>query len=198
MEDKYQVININAYLSDDELKQEIDEITSTFSSPQNKDVETFLKKNAVMFSQKGQSVTYFVVRVSDAMELVGYFTLTVKPISINTNDNNLTKNFYKRIERICKSDENGNYVLSSFLIVQLGKNYNLKENRRIDGKELLGIAMNTLLNIKQQIGGVVVFLECEDSKNNFLRSFYENNGFTLFGERISDGEKKLYQLIKPL
>jgi hypothetical protein len=198
MEEQYQVININAYLSDEELKHEIDEITHTFSSPQNEDVETFLRRNAVIFSQKGQSVTYFVVRVSDVMELVGYFTLTVKPISINANDKNLTKNFYKRIERVCKSDDNGNYVLASFLIAQLGKNYNLKEDRRIDGKELLGIAMDTLSNIKQQIGGVVVFLECEDSKNNFLRSFYESNGFALFGERISDSEKKLYQLIKPL
>lgn len=197
MEDRYQVVNINEYLSDIYLEQEVRKILESFGSPQNEDVEIFLKNNSIHFAQKGQSVTYIVFRDSDEFDFVGYYTLTIKPITINSKLN-LSKSFKKRIERVCKVDDYGFYTLSAFLIAQLGKNYNLPESRRIDGKILLNIAQNTLSEIKNQIGGVAVFLECEDSENDFLKSFYINNGYTLFDERVSEKDKKLYQLIKAI
>lgn len=197
MEDKYQIVNINEYLSDKYLEQEVEKIIESFGSPQNEDVELFLKNNSIQFTKKGQSVTYLVFRDSDEFDFVGYYTLTIKPITIDSKLD-LSNNFKKRIERVCKVDENGFYTLSAFLIAQLGKNYNLQESRRIDGKILLNIVHNTLSEIKSQIGGVAVFLECEDSENDFLKSFYRNNGYTLFDERVSEKDKKLYQFIKAI
>ena len=60
------------------------------------------------------------------------------------------------------------------------------------------MAHKTVLEIKHRVGGVVVFLECEDSENDFLKNFYLNNGYSLFGERVSDRNVKLYQLVKSI
>ena len=62
MEDKYQIVNINEYLSDKYLEQEVEKIIESFGSPQNEDVELFLKNNSIQFTKKGQSVTYLVFR----------------------------------------------------------------------------------------------------------------------------------------
>lgn len=201
MEYKYKITNICDFLSDQILTQEVEKTVSRFSSPQNEDVESFLKNNAIAFTKKGQSVTYLVSRTLDDGKnevLVGYFALAIKTISINSNNQNLSKTFYKRINRICNVNEDGLYIFPAYLIAQLGKNYALEKDRQISGNELLEIALDVVSAIKQKIGGVVVFLECKDSKNDFLKNFYKNNGFVLFGERTSEKDKKLYQMIKQI
>ena len=85
MIEKYSVVNIRsfidkddpAYIGEDKLK----EILNEFSCPINPDVEHFLLYNAIEFTKKDQSVTYLVFAKEDA-ELVGYFTVAIKPISI--------------------------------------------------------------------------------------------------------------------
>ncbi len=57
------------------------ELLSGFSSPKNKDVERFLKKSAIEFTKKNQSVTYLVVSAED-VRLLGYFTLALKPLTV--------------------------------------------------------------------------------------------------------------------
>ncbi len=197
MEESYKRININEYLSDDLFEQELLITIDEFSSPRNENVEHFLKTQAIDFAKKGQSVSYLVFGNS-TNEFVGYFTLAVKPITIDADSKVLSNNFRKRIERVCKPNEDGSYTLSAYLIAQLGKNYGVSKSNRIDGKELLKMAHKTVLEIKHRVGGVVVFLECEDSENDFLKNFYLNNGYSLFGERVSDRNVKLYQLVKSI
>ena len=53
--------------------------------------------------------------------------------------------------------------------------------------------------IQRQLGGLMVYLECEE-KEPLLRFYQEQNGFRLFGERMTDEEKegerhKLLQLL---
>ena len=76
-EDKFSVTDIrrcrgsdNPKLGEDRLIQEISE----FSCPRNPDVELFLKKNAIEFTKKNQSVTYLVFSLS-SMNLVGILPL---------------------------------------------------------------------------------------------------------------------------
>ena len=82
---KYTVFNIREYLGDgshglgeDTLLQ----VLSEFSCKINPDVERFIKKQSIEFAKKQQSVTYLVFSTEDA-ELVGYFALTIKPITVN-------------------------------------------------------------------------------------------------------------------
>ena len=82
---KYNTINIRKYFEFENPKDGEDLLSSDlsdFSCPKNPDVEKFLKQQAIEFTKKNQSVTYLIYSAEDA-ELLGYFTLTSKPITIN-------------------------------------------------------------------------------------------------------------------
>lgn len=83
-EDKFLVTNIRRYLGSDNPKLGEDRLIheiSEFSCPKNPDVEWFLKKNAIEFTKKNQSVTYLVFSLS-SMKSVGYFTIALKPLTV--------------------------------------------------------------------------------------------------------------------
>ena len=83
--DKYYAVNIREYLAlgDDPEAGEpaLVKLLSGFSCSKNPDVERFLKKSAIEFTKKNQSVTYVVISVKDG-GLLGYFTLALKPLKI--------------------------------------------------------------------------------------------------------------------
>lgn len=195
------VFNIREYLSakgdkdlgEDELRQ----ILSEFFCYKNPDVERFLKEQSIEFTKKNQSVTYLVFSNEDA-SFVGYFTLAVKPITINAG--NFSNTMKRKIARVSELDEeNGTYTLSAYLIAQLGKNYNDGANCKITGEQLLQAALDTITELQYMVGGMVVFLETED--NAKLLDFYEKgNGFRRFDVRETHKDKeragKLIQLLK--
>ena len=88
MSDKYFTVNIRAYLDKDEPtyigEESLYDLLSDFSCPKNPDVEYFLLHNAIEFTKKDQSITYLVFDAEDA-SLVGYFSLTIKPISVRAS-----------------------------------------------------------------------------------------------------------------
>ena len=82
---KYTVFNIREYLNNwnDELgEDDLLQVLSEFSCEKNHDVEKFAKEQSIEFAKRQQSVTYLVFSTEDA-ELVGYFAITVKPITVN-------------------------------------------------------------------------------------------------------------------
>lgn len=101
MSSRYLTVNIRAYLDKDELtyigEESLYDLLSDFSCPNNPDVEYFLSHNAIEFTKKDQSVTYLVFDDEDA-SLVGYFSLTVKPISIRAS--NISKTMAKKLSRV--------------------------------------------------------------------------------------------------
>lgn len=123
--DKFFAINIRKYLAlgDDHEAGEpaLIQLLSGFSCPKNPDVEHFLKKNAIEFTKKNQSVTYLVFS-KDNGEMLGYFTLALKPLTIRGETvSNTTKRKLLRVSELdVKSDT---YTMSAYLIAQLGKNY---------------------------------------------------------------------------
>ncbi len=198
------VLNIREYLSfadDKELGEDnLQQILSEFLCEKNQDVERFLKERAIAFAKKNQSVTYLVFSSDDA-SLVGYFTLTIKPITINADS--FSNTVKRKIARVSELDEeNGTYTLSAYLIAQLGKNYQNEANRKITGAQLLNAAIDTIKELQYMAGGMVVFLEAED--NEKLMHFYEaENGFKKFDVRATKGtgdgqSHKLIQLLKVL
>lgn len=129
--------------------------------------------------------------------LVGYFSLTIKPISVRAS--NISNKMAKKLSRVSVLDEETqSYITAAYLIGQLGKNYSLPKEKRIPGNVLLGFALETISNLKYSIGGVMEFLECED--NEFLLNFYTNNCFKKFDTRtvICRDNKThiLHQLLK--
>lgn len=96
--DKFSYINIREYLVQDNPggigEADLQAAISDFSCPRNLDVEHFLKENAIEFTKKNQSVTYLVLSNEDG-EVVGYFTIALKPITINA-----TSLYFRGIDKV--------------------------------------------------------------------------------------------------
>lgn len=175
------------------------QLLSEFSCGKNPDVERFLKEQSIEFTKKNQSVTYLVFSNSDA-SLVGYFTLAIKPISVNAEK--FSNTMKRKIARVSKLNEsNGVYTLSAYLIAQLGKNFQDDANEKITGEQLLQAAVETIKELQYMAGGMVYFLEAEDEDH--LNEFYEKkNNFKRFDTKeVKSGivdEHTLIQYLKVL
>lgn len=180
--DKYSVINIRKYLENDNPRlgeEDLIQILSEFSCEKNPDVERFLKKNAIEFTKKNQSVTYLVFSVEDG-ELLGYFTIALKPLTVRGET--ISNTVKKKLLRISELDnETQTYTMSAYLIAQLGKNFANEANKRITGDELLEAAWNKIEEMQYRAGGVVTFLEANNEEK--LLSFYYDNRFQKFDTR---------------
>lgn len=179
---KFQVVNILDMIEsvgEDATKS----ILSDFSCEKNLEIENFVKKNAVDFAKKKMSITYFVI--DDAESVQAIFTLTHKAIEL-VNEN-LSNTMLKRIKRHSRLDESTNcFNVSAFLIAQFGKNDVSLSDESISGRALMDYTFKVLTAVQHDIGGGLVYLECED--NEKLINFYssEPNQFFKFGERYSE------------
>ena len=158
------------------------ELLSDFSCPKNEEIQKFVRTNAYDFARKKLSVTYLVVNEDNYIAAI--FTLAHKVVEIG--DASLSNSKRKKISRYAVLDSGtGSYTVSAFLIAQFGKNYALDADKRLSGNELMDLVFEVLERVQREIGGGVVFLECEDKPQ--LLNFYQNekNGFIPFNERYS-------------
>ena len=198
---KFSVINIRRYLNSDNPKlgeSRLLQVLSGFSCPKNPDVERFLKKSSIEFTKKNQSVTYLVFDVS-SMELVGYFTIALKPLTVRGET--VSNTVKKKLMRVSELDEQSQtYTMSAYLIAQLGKNFKNGAEKKITGEELLELAWDIVEKMQYMGGGMVIFLEAENSER--LLSFYQANRFQTFDTRqtATDSEEphELVQLLRLL
>ena len=198
---KFSVINIRRYLNSDNPKlgeSRLLQVLSGFSCPKNPDVERFLKKSSIEFTKKNQSVTYLVFDVS-SMELVGYFTIALKPLTVRGET--VSNTVKKKLMRVSELDEQSQtYTMSAYLIAQLGKNFKNGAEKKITGEELLELAWGIVEKMQYMGGGMVTFLEAENSER--LLSFYQANRFQTFDTRqtATDSEEphELVQLLRML
>ena len=198
---KFSVINIRRYLNSDNPKlgeSRLLQVLSGFSCPKNPDVERFLKKSSIEFTKKNQSVTYLVFNVS-SMELVGYFTIALKPLTVRGET--VSNTVKKKLMRVSELDEQSQtYTMSAYLIAQLGKNFKNGAEKKITGEELLELAWDIVEKMQYMGGGMVTFLEAENSER--LLSFYQANRFQTFDTRqtATDSEEphELVQLLRLL
>ncbi|MCM1120307.1 MAG: GNAT family acetyltransferase [bacterium] len=202
IKDKYVKINIREYLAlgtdDDAGEPALDRLLSDFSCPKNPDVELFLKKSAIEFTKKNQSVTYLVLSV-DKGELLGYFTIALKPLTVR--DETVSNTVKRKIKRISEFDEQTkSYTMAAYLIAQIGKNYTNDACERITGSELLELAWGVIEEMQYRGGGMVVFLEANDEER--LLAFYQNNKFRQFDTRLTvshaENQHELIQLLRLL
>ena len=198
---KFSIINIRRYLNSDNPKlgeSRLLQVLSGFSCPKNPDVERFLKKSSIEFTKKNQSVTYLVFDVS-SMELVGYFTIALKPLTVRGET--VSNTVKKKLMRVSELDEQSQtYTMSAYLIAQLGKNFKNGAEKKITGEELLELAWDIVEKMQYMGGGMVTFLEAENSER--LLSFYQANRFQTFDTRqtATDSEEphELVQLLRLL
>jgi hypothetical protein len=167
---------------------------SEFTCSKNTEIECFVRNNAIDFAKKKMSITHLVFDEEGQIE--AFFTLTHKPSAVA--DSLLSRTGQKKLSRYARFDsEIRAYSVSAFLIAQFGKNENVRGSEHISGNQLMDLAISVLQSVQRQVGGGVVFLECEDKQG--LRNFYQNehNNFKIYGERFSDSERTRYiQLLR--
>lgn len=170
-------------------EERLQECLSDFFCPINPEIEHFIVDNAMEFAKKKLSVTYLIVNENG--KIVAVFTLAHKAVEIgNARLSNAKR---KKISRYAVLDsETESYTVSAFLIAQFGKNYAVDAGKGIDGNELMDMTFDILEKVQHDIGGGIVFLECEDKVK--LLDFYqsEKNGFVPFNERYSVNDNTKY------
>ena len=169
-------------------------ILSDFSCPLNPEIETFVKKNAIDFAKKKISITYLVL--DNAEDILSIFALTHKALYVSCDG--MTKRSKARLERYAQFDKDScTYLGSAFLIAQFGMNDAVPRPTDWNGTRLMEKTFEVLGSVQKEIGGGIVYLECEDKPK--LLDFYQNekNGFHKFSERYSEKENINYiQLVR--
>lgn len=159
----------------------------------NKDVERFLKEKAVQSTKLCTSSTYLVVSKANPNDLLGYFSLATKMLTLKKIS--LSKSSERVISRYGYYDEDSDsYKIPAILIAQLGKNFN-EDSASISGSDLLAITLRQVSIILSFSSGKTVFLECERKQK--LIDFYNANGFILLDNKvISKDSKELTQMYR--
>ena len=161
------------------------EILKSFKSLPNHDtgevneVEDFLHSKAIHFEKNSLSTTQLVFsEYKGDNVLVGYYSLANKPLIISKkNFNKLSESQKKKFRQHGVQTESGGLQIYSYLIGQLGKNYSEEalNTGAITGQELLTLAYDDILKVKQVISAKYVWIECLDKER--LVSFYRKFGF---------------------
>lgn len=175
-------------------EEEVKNILSDFSCPLKEEIEYFVRNNALEFAKRKMSITYLVI--DENSRVLAVYTLAHKAIQLLNVG--LTNSMRKKLNRYARLDETtDSYTLSAFLIAQFGKNYAYGDSAVMPDNELMDMTMCTLKGVQWQIGGGVVYLECEERLK--LLEFYQNksNHYQIFGERLSEKDAiKYIQLIR--
>ena len=170
----------------------IQKISDAFDS-KNKDVESFLKQKAIQSAKLSTSSTYLVRSMEHGADLLGYFTLALKTLTVKCSDLSATQQ--KTLRRFGSFDEESqSYKLPAILLAQFGRNFS-KNSASISGKELMDSALECIKTVFSLSSGKTVFLECEPKEK--LIQFYQNCGFSLLDNEICAKDKKqLIQLFR--
>lgn len=154
------------------------ELLSTFKCPKNDEISNFITKNALNFARRKITVTHLIL--DDERRFRAFFSLTHKPLSIAED---LLSGKVKRLfEKYTSYNPlTKHFEASGFLIAQLAKNF-AYETDELEGQELIESIIQILLPVQHEIGGRIVYLECDKSKPSLLK-FYERNKFVAFKER---------------
>ena len=168
------------YISEDRINENV---ISTFKSLEKNDIENFLYNKATAFEKNSISTTHLIFTDNDV--LLGYFSLANKSLILSKERlEKLSNTKKKRLMQSGQILENGHLVVNSYLIGQLGKNYNLPQERQIKGKDLLALSFELLLEIKKIITAKYVWLECQNTEK--LINFYTSFGFEKIDDFISE------------
>ncbi len=109
------------------------------------------------------SITYIVFEKESGV-ILGYFTLMHKVLYIPAEG--LSNTVRRRLERYGSLDKDtDSYLMSAFLLAQLGKNYALDEENRISGRDLMDSVDSILRDMQYRGGGGVVYLDSVDTEH---------------------------------
>lgn len=166
----------------------IESLLKEFKSREKNSIEEFLHNKAIIFEKNSLSATHLIYD-NKGEKLLGYFTLANKSLVISKEElNKMSKNQQKKFSQSGRVLENGSCIVNSFLIAQIGKNYNIANEDMIKGLDILELVRKMLSVVKEIINTKYVWLECEENKK--LIDFYSTYGFNLVNNYNSKNNLK--------
>ncbi|TCN25499.1 GNAT family acetyltransferase [Mesobacillus foraminis] len=172
-----QITSLQSLIEISKQDEEVTEYLSSFSTKNNEDVENFLKNNAIPNEKRSLTRTFLVVDDENDNEIVGYFTILVKPFDIIEG---VSQGLRKRLTENKKAT-----VFNSILIAQLGRSDSYKG--LVPGDIILQFALENCKLIYDLSGLRIVCVEYDD--NPFLNDFYLKNDFKIL--QLNDNGKLL-------
>ncbi|MFB6468863.1 hypothetical protein ACE38V_19080 [Cytobacillus sp. Hz8] len=162
-----QVISLSSLIEVATDKSEVFQYLSTFRSEKNEDVETFLHSKAILNEKRALTRTSLVVDDENNNEIVGYFTVLIKPFD-------LTEKVSKESRKKLTGNKNAE-IFNSILIAQLGRSDLYKG--KISGEVILQYALENCELIFDLVGLRIVCVEYDDIP--YLNDFYLKNDFKI-------------------
>jgi hypothetical protein len=173
-----------------------------FVCKQDKDIQNFLRCDAIRYEITGKSRTYLFIDAADPNgHILGYFTLSINSITFSKRIDNKVK----RILDYEADRKQFKYMKKPFvpaiLLALFGKDTDkydqfLSQIKNKAKRRLSDISMPIVFDLAKKakaiIGGQVIYLDCEKDKK--LIKFYENFNFTHF--RNNEYDKNLTQMMR--
>ena len=156
-------------------------LLQTFKCSKNKDLEDFLHHKALDFGKRGTSKTHLLLKDE---QIIGYFTLSMKPILTE----GISKEVIKKIDGFSKNRK----CIYFYLIGQLGLHDDYIGQGI--GEFLLFNAISLIEDSHLIVGGRYILVDAFDCLP--VPHFYEQNGFTkLVTQEESDlSVKMMYRI----
>ena len=148
------------------------EFLKTFSCKLNREVEDFLhnENKALRFQKESISRTYLIIDSSNDLNIVAYFSIAIKPITIKGNYN-ISKVKRRRMNMKSLNDEID--VCSTFLIGQIGRS-DLYDSSDIDLKGILNYIFGVINKVRELVGGRIILVEV-DKEPKLIKRYEELN-----------------------
>lgn len=193
----YQLLRLSDIVVTEEDEKQFSSVTLSFSS-KDSDVEEFLKSKAIQSTKLKTTATYIVtLKDAEQIDILGYFTLTAKILSVPRSKlfppTSISGSKERKAFRIFsnQSEYTRTFRFPAILLAQFSKNTS-PYTKSIAGKDSMFLALDKIKEIQASLGGRIVFLEC--NKNEKIISFYESVGFKVL-EPVNYKKQK-HKLIK--
>lgn len=143
------------------------QLFKTFNGSKNQDLEDFLNNKSLDSDLRSATKTHLLVNNNlEIPKLIGYFTLTIKPILTK----GISKEIIKKVDGFSKSRK----CIYFHLIAQLGLSDEYIGNGLVD--YLLYSAINLIETANKIVGGRYILVDAFNCEP--VVHFYERNGFT--------------------
>ena len=160
-------------------------LINTFKCSKNLDLEEYLSQKAIDSDERGNARTHLLVNNQlSSPEIVGYFTLTIKPILTD----GISKEMIKKIDGFSKDRK----CVYFYFIGQLGLSDKYIGSNL--GYLLLFTAIDMIETSQKIIGGRYILVDAFNYKP--VVEFYNRNGFTKLAtsEENSVSIKMIYKI----
>ncbi|WP_243290351.1 hypothetical protein [Bacillus sp. FJAT-47783] len=175
-----QVISLSSLIEAASNEEEVAEyLSSSFSCSVNPDVEKFLHKKEMLNEKRSFTRTSLVIDEFQNNDIIGYFTLMIKPFEFIDGVSGSTK-------QKLTNDKHAT-IFNTILIAQLGRSEDYKG--KVFGYEILQLALENCKLIYNLSGLRVVCVEYDDKP--ILNDFYLKNEFKIL-QRNESGKLLAY------